>query len=71
MICMELMDKSLHALYRVVYEQLKQSIPLPVLGKMAESVSGQSLSILKLASYRYMLFHFPLTDTEGLILPQN
>lgn len=37
MICMELMDKSLHALYRVVYEQLKQSIPLPVLGKMAES----------------------------------
>ena len=39
MICMELMDKSLHALYRVVYEKLKQSIPLPVLGKMAESVS--------------------------------
>lgn len=39
MICMELMDKSLHALYRVVYEQLKQTIPLPVLGKMAESVS--------------------------------
>ena len=39
MICMELMDKSLHALYRVVYEQLGQTIPLPVLGKMAESVS--------------------------------
>ena len=39
MICMELMDKSLHALYRLVYEQLHQSIPLPVLGKMAESVS--------------------------------
>jgi hypothetical protein len=39
---MELMDKSLHALYRVVYEQLKQAIPLPVLGKMAESVSQHS-----------------------------
>lgn len=45
MICMELMDKSLHALYRVVYEQLKQSIPLPVLGKMAESVS-QHMTIM-------------------------
>lgn len=38
MICMELMDKSLHGLYRLVYEQLHQFIPLPVLGKMAESV---------------------------------
>ena len=48
MICMELMDKSLHALYRVVYEQLKQSIPLPVLGKMAESVSYWPLHTDKL-----------------------
>lgn len=35
---MELMDKSLHDLYKLVYDKLKLSIPEPVIGKMAESV---------------------------------
>ena len=39
-ICMELMDKSLHDLYKLVYDKLKLSIPEPVIGKMAESVSS-------------------------------
>ena len=38
-ICMELMDKSLHQLYKLVYETLHLSIPEPVVGKMAEAVS--------------------------------
>ena len=37
-ICMELMDKSLHQLYKLVYDTLHVSIPEPVIGKMAESV---------------------------------
>ena len=36
---MELMDKSLHDLYKLVYELLKLTIPEWVVGKMAESVS--------------------------------
>lgn len=39
MICMELMDMSLHDLRILVYERLRQSIPETVLGKIAESVS--------------------------------
>ena len=39
MICMELMDMSLHDLRILVYERLKQGIPEVVLGKIAESVS--------------------------------
>lgn len=42
MICMELMDMSLHDLRVLVYERLKQSIPETVLGKMAESVSNST-----------------------------
>lgn len=36
-ICMELMDKSLHQLYKLVYEKLKLTIPEKVIGKMAEA----------------------------------
>ena len=36
---MELMDKSLHHLYKLVYEKLKLTIPEEVIGKMAEAVS--------------------------------
>ena len=39
MICMELMDMSLHDLRILVYERLRQAIPETVLGKIAESVS--------------------------------
>lgn len=39
MICMELMDMSLHDLRILVYERLRLSIPENVLGKIAESVS--------------------------------
>ncbi len=42
-ICMELMDHSLHQLYKLVYETLKLSIPEDIVGKMAESVSQFSL----------------------------
>ena len=35
---MELMDSSLHQLYKLVHEKLKRSIPEDILGKMAESV---------------------------------
>ena len=35
---MELMDVSLHHLYKMVYDKLKLAIPEPVVGKMAESV---------------------------------
>ena len=42
MICMELMDMSLHDLRVLVYERLKQIIPETVLGKMAESVSNNT-----------------------------
>lgn len=59
MICMELMDKSLHALYRLVYEQLHQSIPLPVLGKMAESVIiGDYISLTLTLQTVMFTFHF-------------
>jgi len=37
-ICMELMDKSLHQLYKLVYDTLKLNIPENVVGKMAEAV---------------------------------
>ncbi|KAL5473918.1 hypothetical protein EMCRGX_G028485 [Ephydatia muelleri] len=37
-ICMELMDKSLSQLYKLVYDQLKLRIPEPVLGKMIEAI---------------------------------
>lgn len=36
---MELMDMSLNDLYKLVYDKLKEKIPEPVIGKMAESVS--------------------------------
>lgn len=36
---MELMDKSLHQLYQLVYKKLHLTIPEPVIGKMALSVS--------------------------------
>ena len=42
MICMELMDMSLHDLRLLVYDRLKQVIPETVLGKMAESVSNDT-----------------------------
>ena len=35
---MELMDKSLHQLYKLVYDTLKLNIPENVVGKMAEAV---------------------------------
>ena len=38
-ICMELMDKSLHDLYKLVYEKLHLTILEWVVGKMAEAVS--------------------------------
>ncbi|KAL5473917.1 hypothetical protein EMCRGX_G028484 [Ephydatia muelleri] len=38
LICMELMDKSLSQLYKLVYDQLKLRIPEPVLGKMIEAI---------------------------------
>ena len=43
MICMELMDMSLHDLRILVYERLRQAIPETVLGKIAESVSTCTL----------------------------
>ena len=36
---MELMDRSLHDLYKLVYEKLHLTIPEWVVGKMAEAVS--------------------------------
>ena len=36
---MELMHKSLHLLYKLVYETLKLNIPEDILGKIAEAVS--------------------------------
>ena len=36
---MELMDKSLHDLYKLVYENIHLTIPEWVVGKMAEAVS--------------------------------
>ncbi len=36
---MEMMDKSLHDLYKLVYNKLSQRIPENVVGKMAECVS--------------------------------
>jgi len=38
---MEMMDRSLHDLYKLVYNVLKQKIPEEVVGKMAESVRGR------------------------------
>ena len=42
---MELMDRCLDQLYKLVYEKLKLTIPEAVVGKMAESVSHSSLSL--------------------------
>ena len=42
---MELMDRCLDQLYKLVYEKLKLTIPEPVVGKMAESVSALPLSL--------------------------
>ena len=39
LICMEMMDKSLHEVYKLVYDKLGLRIPEEVVGKMAESVS--------------------------------
>ena len=36
---MELMDRCLDQLYKLVYEKLELTIPEPVVGKMAEAVS--------------------------------
>ena len=46
MICMELMDMSLHDLRILVYERLKQVIPETVLGKIAESVSTCTFCVM-------------------------
>ena len=53
MICMELMDMSLHDLRILVYERLKQAIPETVLGKIAESVSACTFDVT--CNYIYMM----------------
>lgn len=58
MICMELMDMSLHDLRLLVYERLKKAIPEAVLGKMAESVS-----VFTGLSYCYDTFIFLFGQT--------
>ena len=44
---MELMDKSLHQLYKLVYDQLKLTIPESIVGKMIEAVSLITFSHLR------------------------
>ena len=39
LICMEMMDRSLHDLYKLVYDKLHLHIPDNVVGRMSESVS--------------------------------
>ena len=46
-ICMELMDKSLSQLYKLVYDQLKLRIPEPVVGKMVEAVSSAHVGFVR------------------------
>ena len=40
---MEMMDRSLHEVYKLVYDKLHLRIPEPVVGRMAESVSHDTL----------------------------
>ena len=42
---MELMDKSLDQLYKLVHEKLKLTIPEPVIGKMALAVGQQHCGV--------------------------
>lgn len=57
MICMELMHKSLHEVYKLVYDKLGLRIPEPVVGRMAESVSFQ----ITLSVSVYNCIHFTQT----------
>ena len=50
---MELMDKSLHQLYKLVYEQLHLSIPEWVVGKMAEAVSHKLTHVYSTCCMKY------------------
>ena len=66
LICMELMDKSLSQLYKLVYDQLKLRIPEPVLGKMIEAVSAACIDKVP----PVLTVGFVLPDCEGTLLPQ-
>ncbi len=46
MICMEMLHRSLHEVYKLVYDKLGERIPELVVGRMAESVSP-SLPLLQ------------------------
>lgn len=46
LICMEMMDRSLHDLYKLVYDKLELRIPELVVGRMAESVSYSDRSVV-------------------------
>ncbi len=50
---MELMDHSLHQLYKLVYETLKLSIPEEIVGKMAESVSPVITPLCDILHYHF------------------
>ena len=65
-ICMELMDKSLSQLYKLVYDQLKLRIPEPVLGKMIEAVSAACIDKVP----PVLTVGLVLPDCEGTSLPQ-
>ena len=51
MICMEMLHRSLHEVYKLVYDKLGDRIPERVVGRMAESVSLFSSFII------YVSFH--------------
>lgn len=63
---MEIMHRSLHEVYKLVYDKLKLRIPELVVGRMAESVSGlvDNDSGLKLPLHL-------LIDTQGTSLSQG
>ena len=62
---MELMDRSLHDLYKLVYEKLHLIIPEWVVGKMADAVSSHRHSPSHTYTYTFSFF---LTHTHILYL---
>ena len=72
---MELMDRCLDQLYKLVYEKLRLTIPEAVVCKMAESVSSPSLSFplplsLSVLPSGNNIGDFLITDNKGSPLPK-
>jgi len=62
-ICMELMDKSLHQLYKLVYDTLKLNIPENVVGKMAEA----TIKALHFLKFKLNVLHRDVKPSNILI----